>query len=151
MKQGVMEGLDDLLRIMINEEASDLHIKAESPPGIRIHGELMPMQGMPKLTPDDTERLITEIMEDHQKRRFAEEKELDFAYNFSDLYRFRVNVMMQRQAMGAVLRAIPVNIDTIDDLGLPQILKELALKRRGFVLVTGPTGSGKSTTFFPSA
>lgn len=142
----MVQGIDDLLRVMVERDASDLHIKAGSPPGIRIHGELLPVDDMPPLTPDDTERLITSIMEDHHKRRFAEAKELDFAYSFSDLYRFRVNVFVQRQSMGAVLRMIPVNILSIDDWGLPQILKELAMKPRGLILVTGPTGSGKSTT-----
>jgi twitching motility protein PilT len=142
----MMQGIDDLLRVMVEREASDLHIKAGSPPGIRIHGELLPVEDMPPLTPDDTERLITSIMEDYERKRFAEMKELDFAYSFSDLYRFRVNVFMQRQSMGAVLRSVPVNILSIDDWGLPQILKELALKQRGLVLVTGPTGCGKSTT-----
>ncbi len=141
-----MQGMDDLLRLMIDREASDLHIKAGSPPGLRIHGELVPVEGISPLTPDDTEQLITSIMEDRHKQIFAEDKELDFAYSFSDLYRFRVNVFLQRQAMGAVLRAIPVNIATIDDLGHPQVLKDLALRPRGLILVTGPTGSGKSTT-----
>lgn len=142
----MMMEVNDLLQIMIEQDASDLHIKAGSPPGLRINGELLPVEDMPSLTPDDTEQLITGIMEDHHKRSFAEAKELNFAYNFSDLYRFRVNVLLQRQAMGAVLRAIPIDIPTIDGWGLPQILKELALKPRGLILVTGPTGQGKSTT-----
>ena len=142
----MIQGIDDLLQIMIEQQASDLHIKVGSPPGVRIHGELLPIEGVPPLTPDDAEQLITSIMDDRHKKEFAEIKELDFAYSFSDLYRFRVNVFMQRQAMSAVLRTIPVNIETIDDLGLPQVLKELALKPRGLILVTGPTGSGKSTT-----
>lgn len=142
----MIQGIDDLLQIMIEQQASDLHIKVGSPPGVRIHGELLPIEGVPPLTPDDAEQLITSIMEDRHKKEFAETKELDFAYSFSDLYRFRVNVFMQRQAMSAVLRTIPVNIETIDDLGLPQVLKDLALKPRGLILVTGPTGSGKSTT-----
>ena len=139
-------GIDDLLRIMIDSEASDLHIKAGSPPGIRIHGELVPVEGISPLTSDETERLINSIMEDHHRRKFSENRELDFAYSFSDLYRFRVNVMMQRKSMAAVMRVIPMSVKTIDELGLPKILKDLALKRRGLVLVTGPTGSGKSTT-----
>lgn len=142
----MVQGIDDLLQLMIEQEASDLHLKAGSPPGLRINGELFPVEGMPPLSPADAEQLITSIMEDRHKKDFAEAKELDFAYSFSELYRFRVNVFMQRRSMGAVLRAIPVNILTIDDLGLPQILKELALKPRGLILVTGPTGSGKSTT-----
>ena len=142
----MLQSMDDLLRAMIEREASDLHIKAGSPPGLRIDGELLPVEDMPPLTADDSERLIMSIMDDNSKRNFAEEKELDFAYSFSDLYRFRVNVYMQRQSMGSVLRLIPVNIQTVDELGLPSILKELSLKARGLILVTGPTGSGKSTT-----
>ncbi|MFC1714587.1 type IV pilus twitching motility protein PilT [Candidatus Poribacteria bacterium] len=138
--------MDDLLRVMIEREASDLHIKVGSPPGLRIDGELLPVEDLPPLTADDTERLAMSIMDDSNKRRFAEDRELDFAYTFSDMYRFRVNVFMQRQSMGVVLRVIPVHIQTIGELGLPSILEELALKPRGFVLVTGPTGSGKSTT-----
>ena len=139
-------GVDELLRIMIDREASDLHIKAGSPPGLRIHGELLPLEDSAPLTPDDTDRLINSMLADHQKSKFAEDKELDFAYSYSDLYRFRVNVFLQRQAMTAVLRAIPIHIQTIDDLELPQVLKQLAVKPRGLILVTGPTGSGKSTT-----
>ena len=142
----MLQGIDELLRMMVEREASDLHIKAGSPPGLRIDGELLPIEDMPPLTPDDTERLITSIMEDSHKKVFADKKELDFAHSFSDLYRFRVNVFMQRQSMGSVLRLIPVHIQTLDDLAMPEILKNLALKPRGLVLVTGPTGSGKSTT-----
>ena len=139
-------GIDELLRIMIEREASDLHIKSGSPPGLRVHGELLPLEDSAPLTPDDTDRLINSMLADHQKSRFAEAKELDFAYSYSDLYRFRVNVFLQRQSMTAVLRAIPIHIQTIDDLELPQVLKQLAMKPRGLILVTGPTGSGKSTT-----
>jgi len=139
-------GIDDLLRVMLERGASDLHIKAGSPPGTRVHGELLPLEDMAPLTPDDTERIINSMMEDHHRRKFAEKKELDFAYSFSDLYRFRVNVMYQRKSMAAVLRSIPMNVKSIEELGLPGVLKDLAMKRRGLVLVTGPTGSGKSTT-----
>lgn len=142
----MLQAIDELLRTMIEQEASDLHIKVGSPPGLRIDGELLPMEDIPPLTPDDTERMITSIMEDNHRKIFAENKELDFAHTFSDLHRFRVNVFMQRQSMAAVLRVIPTNIESIDELGLPSILKDLALKPRGFILVTGPTGSGKSTT-----
>lgn len=138
--------MDDLLGMMIEEDASDLHIKPGSPPGIRIHGELVPVEGAEPLTPADTEALINSIMEDNHRDIFAKDRELDFAYNFSDGYRFRVNVFWDRRAMAAALRAIPVHIRTIDEWGLPPILKDLALRQRGLILVTGPTGSGKSTT-----
>ena len=128
----MVQGMDDLLRIMIEREASDLHIKAGSPPGLRIDGELLPMEDLPPLTSDDTEQIISSIMDDNNKRAFAELKELDFAYSFSDLYRFRVNVFMQRQSMGCVLRVIPVNIQTIAELGLPseQIMTLGSISRR---------------------
>ena len=142
----MLQSMDDLLRVMIEREASDLHIKVGSSPGLRVDGELRPIEDLPKLSSDDAERIITSIMNDNNKRSFAENKELDFAYSFSDMYRFRVNVFMQRQSMGAVLRVIPMIIQTVAELGLPSILEELALRPRGFVLVTGPTGSGKSTT-----
>jgi len=142
----MLQNMDDLLRIMIEREASDLHIKVGSPPGLRIDGELLPIEDLSPMSSDDAEQIITSIMDDNNKRAFAEAKELDFAYSFSDMYRFRVNVFMQRQFMGAVLRVIPVVIQSVAELGLPSILEELALKPRGLVLVTGPTGSGKSTT-----
>lgn len=138
--------MDDLLSMMIEEDASDLHIKPGSPPGIRIHGELTPVADADPLTPDDTERLITSIMEDRHREIFDRTKELDFAHSFSELHRFRVNVFMDRRAMAAALRVIPVEIKTIDEWGLPPILKDLSLRQRGLILVTGPTGSGKSTT-----
>jgi len=138
--------IDDLLSIMIGQDASDLHIKPGSPPGIRVDGQLIPIENADPLSSTDTEQLINSIMEEHHRKIFAETKELDFAYSFSDLYRFRVNVFMDRQAMAAAFRAIPVQIKTIDEWGLPPILKDLALKQRGLVLVTGPSGSGKSTT-----
>ena len=139
-------GMDELLDIGIERGASDLHIKVGSPPGLRIRGELLPMEGVDTLTADDTEQLISSIMSDENKEKFAEERDIDFAYSFSDLHRFRANVYMQRDSMGAVLRTVPVHVPTLDDLGLPEVLKEIALKQRGLVLVTGPTGSGKSST-----
>ena len=138
--------INELLDIAIEQGASDLHIKVGSPPGLRIRGELLPMEGADTLTADDTEQLINLIMSDENKEEFAEERDIDFAYSFSDLHRFRVNVYMQRESMGAVLRTVPVHVPTLDDLGLPEVLKEIALKQRGLVLVTGPTGSGKSST-----
>lgn len=138
-------GIEDLLRITVEREASDLHIKTGSPPSIRIHGDLLPLEDAPPLTPDDTERLINSIIEEHHRSKFAQTKELNLAYVY-DRHRFRVNVFLQRKSMGAVLRLIPSDIPTIDDWGLPQILKDLALRPRGLILVTGPTGSGKSTT-----
>ena len=142
----MVEEINDLLFIATERGASDLHIKAGSPPGLRIHGELVPVEDMPSLTADDTKRLITAMMTDDHKKEFSENGDLDFAYTFSALYRFRVNVYMQRDSMGAVLRAIPMHVPTMDDLDLPEVLKEIVMKKRGLILVTGPTGSGKSST-----
>ena len=142
----MVQGINDLLEIAIEKESSDLHIKVGSPPGLRIHGELIRLEDIPPLTTDDTERLIGSMMEEDHKEIFAAEGDLDFAYDFSELHRFRVNVYMQRDTMGAVLRLIPMEIPNLDDLDLPEVLKEIALKKRGLILVTGPTGSGKSST-----
>ncbi len=142
----MVENMDELLKTAIEREISDLHIKAGNPPGLRIRGELLAMEGVSPLTADDTRQLITSIMPDEKKEVFEESGDVDFAYSFSDLHRFRVNVYMQRDSMAAVLRAIPINVPTLDDLGLPEILKEIAIRQRGLVLVTGPTGSGKSST-----
>ena len=140
-------GIDDLLRIAIDKEASDLHLKVGSPPSLRVYGDMFPIEDMPVLTPEDTERLIMSILEEHQRDTFADDKELDIAYELPDCdWRFRVNVFLHRKAIGSVLRLIPVEVPTIDGWGLPQILKDLCEKERGFILFTGPTGYGKSTT-----
>lgn len=138
--------IDDLLRIAIEREASDLHLKVGSPPSYRINGELIPLEEAPALRPADTERLINSIMDDYHRQEFTDEKELDMAHEFTDEARFRINVFLHRKAMGAICRLIPMEVPTIDGWGLPQILKDLAMKQRGFILVTGPTGFGKSTT-----
>jgi len=138
--------MDELLHIMIERGASDLHIKVGSPPGLRIYGDLIPLEDFPMLEPEDTERLIQEITTEEQRAIFQRDKELDLAYSVPGLSRFRVNVFQQRGVLGAVLRAIPIKVMTIEELKLPPVVKELASKPRGLVLVTGPTGSGKSTT-----
>jgi len=137
--------VDDLLRSVVAERGSDLHIKAGQPPILRVHG-LLRRTDLPPLSADDTRRLVYDIMSDERRRRFERNMELDMAYAIEGLARFRVNVYRQRNAVGAALRLIPVRIQTIDELGLPQVLKRIALLPRGLVLVTGPTGSGKSTT-----
>ena len=142
------ENIEDLMQITVERNASDLHIKTGSPPSIRLSGgELVSIEeDMPALTGKDTEHLINQIMYESDKETFPEKKELDFAYDYTEEHRFRVNVFIQQGTMGAVLRVIPVEIRSIDDWGLPELLKDLAMKNRGFVLVTGPTGFGKSTT-----
>jgi twitching motility protein PilT len=137
--------IEDLLRLMVEKGASDLHLKAGSPPMLRIDGELIPA-GYEMLTPDHLRRMIESILTEQQKAEFIAEKELDLAYSVPGLSRFRVNVYLQRGTWGAALRVIPARPFTIEELRLPPILKEMAVKPRGLILVTGPTGSGKSTT-----
>jgi twitching motility protein PilT len=138
--------VDDLLRLLLDREGSDLHLTAGSPPGLRIRGEIHPVENCDPLTPKDTQDLILALLSEEQRRRFDAELELDFAYSIPGLSRFRCNVFQQRNSMGAVFRCIPLSIPTIDDLRLPKICRFLAERPRGLVLVTGPTGSGKSTT-----
>jgi len=137
--------LDELLRQMIQRKASDLHLKVDRPPMIRVHGTIMPMNDT-VLSASDIRDLLGGVVPDDQKRVFDKERELDFAYTLQGLARFRFNVFLQRQAVGAVIRMIPLTVLTMEQLGHPPVLKQLALKERGLVLVTGPTGSGKSTT-----
>jgi twitching motility protein PilT len=138
--------IDDLLRMMIERGGSDLHITVGSSPGIRQRGDLIPVEGIRALSPKDTQEMILSMLSEEQRKRFEVELELDFAYSIPGLSRFRANVMQQRNSMGAVFRVIPLRIPTMQELGLPKVCKYLAERPRGLVLVTGPTGSGKSTT-----
>jgi twitching motility protein PilT len=143
---GEIPHIDDLLRIMLDRSGSDLHITVGSPPGIRQRGELVPLENCPPLTPRDTMEMILNLLSEEQRRRFETELELDWAYSIPGVSRFRANVFQQRNSMGAVFRVIPIDIPTIEELGLPKVCNFLADRPRGMVLVTGPTGSGKSTT-----
>jgi len=138
--------IDDLLRLLVERKGSDLHIKAGEPPVLRIYGDLTRCTNYPPLTANDTRNLLYSIMTPERQRRFEQNLELDMAYSIEGLARFRVNVFQQRGALGSVFRLIPLRVETVDELGLPQVLKQIALLPRGLVLVTGPTGSGKSTT-----
>ncbi|HEX6813005.1 MAG TPA: type IV pilus twitching motility protein PilT [Planctomycetota bacterium] len=138
--------IEDLLRSMVAKGASDLHLKAGSPPGYRIDGHIEPQGGYGKMTPERTAELAKELMSAEQWLRFEKEKDIDFSYAVKDLARFRVNALHQRNAVGVVVRQIPDAIPDAKKLGLPQACLDLAAKPRGLVLVTGPTGSGKSTT-----
>lgn len=140
------EQLDHLLKLMVDKGASDLHLKVPSPPVLRIDGSLVIQEDMPRLIASDIESIFREITTEEQRVAFLKELEMDFAYSIPGLARFRVNVLQQRGTMGIAFRFVPYTVPTIDELGLPQILKELVLKPRGLILVTGPTGSGKSTT-----
>jgi twitching motility protein PilT len=136
----------ELLRLMVEKRASDLHIRVPVPPVLRIDGNLTVLKDLPPVTPEYAESILNQITTPMQRERFYQEKELDFAYGVSRLARFRVNVLQQRGTISLAFRMIPFDIPTIDELGLPQICKELVLRPRGLILVTGPTGSGKSTT-----
>lgn len=138
--------IDELLKRMVDKGASDLHLKVPSPPVLRIDGVLVPQEDLPPLTPKEIEYAFDQVTPQERKVVFLREKELDFAYSVPGLARFRVNVLRQRGTMGIAFRFVPFIVPTIDELGLPQIFKELILKPRGLILVTGPTGSGKSTT-----
>jgi twitching motility protein PilT len=140
-----MVSLHQLLKTMIERGASDLHITTGSAPQIRVDGRLIPLD-LPALAPPETKRLCYSVLTEAQKHRFEEENELDLSFGVKDLSRFRANVFMQRGSVAGAFRAIPFKIFTFEDLGLPAVLHEIANKPRGLVLITGPTGSGKSTT-----
>jgi twitching motility protein PilT len=137
--------LHQLLKAMVEKGASDLHITTGSPPQLRIDGKLVPLK-TPPLSPVDTKQLCYSILTDAQKHKFEEESELDLSFGVKGLSRFRSNIFMQRGAVAGAFRTIPFKILTFQELGLPGIVADLAKKPRGLVLVTGPTGSGKSTT-----
>lgn len=137
--------INSLLRLVIERRASDLHLRVASPPVLRIDGTLVPMD-LPPFEPADLQSLIESILTDEQREVFRREHELDFGYSVPGVSRFRVNVFMQRGAMGTAIRAIPMKVPTIQELGLPDGIERLGDLPRGLVLVTGPTGSGKSTT-----
>jgi len=137
--------LPDLLRQLVQLEGSDLHITTDTPPQVRVHGHLQRLDGA-NMTPADTKQLTYSVLTDAQKKRFEENLELDFSFGIKGVARFRCNMFNQRGAVGAVYRVIPDKIRSFEDLGLPPVLAKLAERPRGLVLVTGPTGSGKSTT-----
>jgi twitching motility protein PilT len=138
--------INDLLKIAVERKASDLHLKVGSHPVIRIDGDLIPLGELKRLMQEDTIAMAFSIMNARQKQRFKEELELDIAYSVPGLGRFRCNVFQQRGAVGLVLRVIPARIQSVRELMLPPVLERICEERRGLVLVTGTTGSGKSTT-----
>jgi twitching motility protein PilT len=137
--------LNEFLKSMVEAGGSDAHLKVGMPPGVRVHGVLMP-QGDERLRPQQTEEIARILLDEDQWKMFEERGDMDCSYSVAGVARFRVNVMRQRGSISVVLRNIPAKIPSFDDLGLPDICKTLAAKPRGLVLVTGPTGSGKSTT-----
>jgi twitching motility protein PilT len=137
--------LEQLCRFAVDSNASDLFIKAHSPPSLRVHGRIVPTD-LPALTTEDTERLAQSVMSEEQVGRFKDYHELDLAFTLGDVARFRCNAYMQRGSYAMVLRIVPLQIRSIEELGLPKTLEETAKPKQGLILVTGPTGCGKSTT-----
>ena len=138
--------IDDLLKISVERTASDLHLKVGNHPVVRINGTLHPLVELKRLMPEDTIAMAFAMMNSEQKDKFKRDHEIDMAYSIPGLGRFRCNVFYQRGAVGMVLRVIPTQIKSISDLNLPMVLEKISQEMRGLVLVTGTTGSGKSTT-----
>src|SRR4051795_9915278 len=138
--------IDKALRTLIEREGSDLHIKVGTPPTIRQHGELVHLEGYGPLSGEDTEKAFHDIAEVRSQTEYEEAGEADFSYSIPGVSRFRVNTFRQRGSTSIVCRAIPFDIRSVEDLGLPPVVTKLAEEQRGIILVTGTTGSGKSTT-----
>ena len=138
--------IDELLERMVEANASDLHVTTGTPPAIRVRGEVERLAGFDTLTAEETQQLLYRILSSEQQKNFELNRQLDFSYSIPGLARFRVNVYFQRESIGAAFRLIPTELKTLEELGIPDSLHVLAEKPRGLVLVTGPTGSGKSTT-----
>ncbi|HLA51458.1 MAG TPA: ATPase, T2SS/T4P/T4SS family, partial [Thermodesulfobacteriota bacterium] len=138
--------LHDVLNVAVKEKASDVHIKVGLPPILRIYGTLAPVKNQERLTPDEVTKIAMRLMNDQQKETFKTTHQLDTSYSVPGLGRFRVNIFQQRGSTGIVLRVIPIVINSIDELHLPKVLEKIVGEARGLVLVTGITGSGKSTT-----
>jgi twitching motility protein PilT len=138
--------IEDLLRLAVEEGASDLHLTVPYPPSLRIHGVIVPIEGAPPLMPDDVKRTFESITTEAQRQTFYQKLELDFMYHMPDVARVRVNACLQQGSLSISFRIIPIQVPTIDELGLPKVCKSLAMKHHGLVLVTGPTGVGKTTT-----
>ena len=137
--------LTELLAFAHRENASDVHISPGLPPMLRVRGEIKRLDMVP-LTPEETHTAIYDVLNDEQKKVFEEHRDLDFAFDIPSLSRFRANILIQRLGEAAVFRLIPAKVKTLDELGMPPVLKELCTREKGLIVVTGPTGSGKSTT-----
>lgn len=137
--------ISQLLQFAVQQDASDLHISSGEPPMVRVHGSMKKIK-VPPLTSEQTHAMIYDIMNDAQRKLFEEHSELDFSMQLGEIARFRVNVFRQNRGLGAVFRQIPTKILTLEQLNMPEILTEVSCREKGLVLVTGPTGSGKSTT-----
>jgi twitching motility protein PilT len=147
MAAGKREYVEQALEYLVTKGGSDLHLTAGSSPLVRLHGGLVPIPGTPELTAEDTQEVLDSFLSDPEKKReFTEDNEVDFSFELPDVARFRVNAYRQRGSVSMVLRAIPFTIRTIGELDLPPVVEKLAGEKRGLILVTGATGSGKSTT-----
>src|SRR5919201_2419948 len=138
--------IDELLEHMVERNASDLHVTVGTPPAIRVRGDVQRLGGYDALTPEETQQLLYRILSSEQQKQLELKRQLDFSHSIPGLARFRVNVYFQRESIGAAFRLIPAELKTLEELGIPSSLHQLAEIPRGIVLVTGPTGSGKSTT-----
>src|ERR687891_1378426 len=138
--------IDDLLEQVVVRGASDLHVTVGTEPVVRVNGRLERLEEFARLTPEDTQRMLYRILSTEQQKHFEIKRQIDISYSIPGLARFRVNVYFQRESLGAAFRLIPAELKTLEQLGLPPVLKDFTSKPRGLVLVTGPTGSGKSTT-----
>jgi len=138
--------IDDLLEQMVTRNASDLHLSVGAPPAMRVRGHMERLTGYPALAAEDTQHLLYRIMSSEQQKNLEIKRQIDMSHSIPGLARFRVNIYFQREALGAAFRLIPEELKTLEELGLPSTLREFANKPRGLVVVTGPTGSGKSTT-----
>ena len=146
-RKGVLSmDIDELLCLMVEREASDLHLRVPSPPVLRIDGDLRPLEDMPGVTPQHAKEALEHITNETQREKFYSELELDLAYSIAGLARFRVSAFFQRGTISIAVRQVSLKLPSIEALGLPSVCKDLALMTKGLVLVTGPTGSGKSTT-----
>ena len=141
-----VNSIDELLEHMVARDASDLHVTVGTPPVIRVRGEIERVDDYSPLTPEESQELLYRILSSEQQKNLEIKRQLDFSHSIPGLARFRVNVYFQRESIGAAFRLIPAEIKTLEELGIPATLHQLAEKPRGLVLVTGPTGSGKSTT-----
>ena len=146
MAAALTYSIDDLLEQMVARKASDLHISVASPPAIRVRGEVERLDDYDPLTDEDTQQLLYRILSSEQQKQLEIKRQLDFSHSVPGLARFRVNVYFQKETVGAAFRMIPDELKTLEELGIPPTLHQLAEKPRGIVLITGPTGSGKSTT-----
>ncbi len=141
-----LKSIDELLGVMVEHNASDLHLAAGSPPVIRVNGRLQRVPGLDKLVPEDTRTIVYRILSTEQQKTLETRRQIDFSYEIPGVARFRVNAYFQRTSVGAAFRLVPAEIKSLEQLALPERLYELADMARGLILVTGPTGSGKSTT-----